>query len=104
MSGSSGGSTKFALQAQLIFRRRAFPAGSLYCDRFLFRFSVDIGNCHCPERNQVDSGHELGAKRWQKLPVPSQELNQHSANAKIEYVIGRRDGALDKQGKDNDLK
>ena len=59
------------------------------------RSPIHARNRHRPERNQIDPGHELGKKRWQKLPVPAKQTNQHDSNTKIEYVVRERFGALD---------
>ena len=48
---------------------------------------IDICNSHCPERNQIDSRHELGNERWQKFPVPAKKINQHGSNTDIQYII-----------------
>jgi len=67
------------------------------------RFPIDVCNCHRPERNQIDSRHELRKKRWQKFPVPAKKVNQHRCDTEIEYVINGRQSAFDKQRKNDDL-
>ena len=67
------------------------------------RLSIDVCNRHRPERNQIDSWHELDEKRRQKLPVPAEKVSQHGPNSDIEDVIGGRFRAFDEQGKNGDL-
>jgi len=59
-------------------------------DRNPLGLAINIGNGHRPERNQIDSGYELGKKRWQKFPVPAKKVNQRGSHTEIEYVIGGR--------------
>jgi hypothetical protein len=39
--------------------------------------SIDVGDGQRPEGNQVDSGRELGTKRWEKFPVPAEKRRRH---------------------------
>jgi hypothetical protein len=66
-----------------------------YGDRDPLRFPVDVCNRHRPERNKIDSRHELRNKRWQKLPMPAKKVDQRSSNSEVEYVIRRRLSSLD---------
>src|ERR1035437_1879283 len=41
-----------------------FIANSFYGGYDSFLSPIDVCNRHCPERNQIDPGYELGYKRW----------------------------------------
>jgi hypothetical protein len=57
---------------------------TFFCgDREQLRFPIDGCNRKRPERNQIDTGHELGQERWQKLPVPAEKVNQQGCDAEI---------------------
>jgi hypothetical protein len=72
---------------------------TFFCDdRNPLRFAIDICARHRPEGNQIDSGHELGKKRWQKFRVPAKELNQHGCDTEIEFLISGRSSAFDEMG------
>jgi hypothetical protein len=72
-----------------------FLAACLCHDRDPLRFPIDVCNRHRPERNKIDSRHELRHKRWQKLPMPAKKVDQRSSNSEVEYVIRRRLSSLD---------
>ncbi len=74
-----------------------------WSDRDRFAFTINVGDSKRPERNQVDSGDELGEKRWHKFPVPAQEVNHGGGDSEIEYVVSGGQSALDEHGKDDDL-
>jgi len=68
-----------------------------------FRFAVNVGDGERPERNEIDSRHELGEKRRRELPVPAEEKGEHAGDAEIEDIVSGRGGALDEERKDGDL-
>lgn len=63
-------------------------------DRDLLGFPIHIRNRHRPERHQVDSWHEFGKKRRQKLPVPSKKVHQQGCDTEIEHIICGRQSAF----------
>jgi hypothetical protein len=78
-------------------------AAALDGDRGLLGFPIHVGDRHRPKRNQIDSGYELREERWQKLPVPTEKLDEHNSDTEIEYVVGGRRTALDEEGKNDNL-
>lgn len=58
--------------------------GLLHWQRLSASICDNVCHHHRPERNQIDSGHKFGEKRWQKFPVPAQKVNQHCCDAEIE--------------------
>lgn len=65
--------------------------------------AIDVGHGQRPERNQIDAGDEFGKERWQKFPVPAEQVNQDGSDAEIEQVIGGRESSGYKQGEDYKL-
>ena len=82
----------------------SFSAGccpTFFCGDHIAWISDKHWDRHCPERNQIDSRHQFGKKRWQKFPVPAKKLNQHRCYSEVQKVISRRQGALDKERKNH---
>src|ERR1039457_2402886 len=92
------------LRALRVPGRRIFRATAFDGDDVALRFAIDVCNRHRPERNQIDSGHELGKERWQEFPVPAEKVSQYATHGEIDNVIGGRCGARDEDGKNKDLK
>lgn len=63
-------------------------------DRNLLRFPINVCDRHCPERNQVDAGHELGKKRRQEFPVPTKKVSQHGPDTEVQYISSGRFSAF----------
>jgi hypothetical protein len=76
----------------------------LFTDDYLLPFPIDIRNCKRPERDQIDSRHEFGSKRWQEFPVPSDQSHQDGCDHKIKHVIGRGQRTFSEQWKHKNLK
>ena len=72
-------------------------------NRHLLRFAIYVCNRNRPEGNQVNPRHKLAKKRWQKLPVPAEKVDQHPCNTEIDYVVGRRFSTLDEYRKNGEL-
>jgi len=87
---SSHCASAHCLRITLVSPRLVFITNSFYGGYDSFLSPIDICNSHCPERNQIDSRHELGNERWQKFPVPAKKINQHGSNTDIQYIISGR--------------
>src|SRR3984885_9233443 len=70
----------------------------------LLRLPGDLRHVYRPERNKIDTRQELGKKRWQKFPVPAEQVNHQGSDTEIGHVVSRRQSAFDEKWKNQELK
>lgn len=66
---------------------RALLTSVFWGDGDPFPLAIDVDDRKCPERNQINAGHEFSSECRQKFPVPAEQVNQHGRDHKIKYVI-----------------
>jgi len=65
--------------------------------------AINVGHGESPERNELDSGDELGGEGGQELPVKAEEPCEQAADAEIDDVVWGRCAAFDDKWEDREL-